>query len=168
MNTQAYGRTSRPGEQAEKEGELFARMSMKVLTAEQLYDSLVQILGPPAKGTGLVTRFGPRNEFSQAFASSGDLEPLKYDRGIPHVLRLMNSPQFAGRNLSSLGRQLERSGRSADENIEHLFLMVLSRRPTAEEWRLAREELAAGSSTAAGYSRIAWALLMTSEFTLNH
>ena len=51
LNSDAYGRTSRPGEHADQEGALFARMSMKVLTAEQLYDSLVQVVGPPAKNT---------------------------------------------------------------------------------------------------------------------
>lgn len=168
LNSRAYGRTSRPGDQAEQEGALFARMSLKVLTAEQLYDSLVKVAGPPSKRSGFDSRFGPRHEFSQAFASSGDPEPLKYDRGIPHVLRLMNSPQFAGRNLTVLAMQWERSRNSRDENIEQVFLTVLSRRPTTAEVQLAREEFAADGSTAAAYSRLAWALLLSSEFSLNH
>jgi hypothetical protein len=169
LNSKTYARTSRPGEQAEKEGKLFARMSLKVLTAEQLYDSLIQVAGPPAKNSGIDARFGTRHEFSQAFASSGDPEPLKYDRGIPHVLRLMNSPQFAGRNLTALATQLERSGRTSDANVEHVFLTVVSRRPTTAELELAREELAAAdSSKTAAYSRLVWALLMSSEFSLNH
>lgn len=169
LNSHAYGRTSRPGEQADREGAYFARMSIKVLTAEQLYDSLVAVVGPPAKSSNIDTRFGTRHEFGQAFSSSGDPEPLRYDRGIPQVLRLMNSPQFAGRSLMSLATQLERAGRSSDANIEQLFLSILARRPTTAELQLAREQLAAADSTATDvYRQLAWALLMSGEFSLNH
>lgn len=143
LNSDAYGRTSRPGEQSDREGSLFARMSIKVLTAEQLYDSLVAAVGPPAKSSNIDVRFGTRHEFGQAFSSSGDTEPLRYDRGIPNVLRLMNSPQFAGRSLVALATQLDRAGRSSDANIEQVFLSILARRPTTAELQLAREQFAA-------------------------
>jgi hypothetical protein len=77
--SRTYQQTSRRGEQADAETQYFARMPIKVLTAEQLYDSLVQILGPPSKTPGIDARLGARNEFRQFFAGDGDPDPTRYD-----------------------------------------------------------------------------------------
>ena len=168
MNSRTYQQTSRPGEQADKEAELFARMSVKVLTPEQLYDSLVTILGPPAKSPGINTRLGARNEFSQFFAASGDPDPVRYERGIPHVLRLMNSSQFAGRNVEALASRVSSSGSSAEVCVDKLFMTVLARRPTAAEHQLATDHLQLSKMPVEAYRQLAWTLLMSSEFSLNH
>ena len=52
VSSRAYQRTSRPGDAPEKQAALFGRMSVKVLSAGQLYDSLVTVFGPPAKTPG--------------------------------------------------------------------------------------------------------------------
>jgi hypothetical protein len=166
LNSRTYQQTSRPGRQPEREAELFARMSIKVLSAEQLYDSLVTILGPPASGKGNQTALGPRHEFVQFIADDADRDPTRYERGIPQLLRLMNSPQFAGKNLSSLVSRVATAARSADEVTDELFLAILSRRPTDHERELMRDRR--GDSTQSAYQELAWALLMTSEFSLNH
>lgn len=169
LNSRTYQQTSRPGDQADVEAKLFARMSIKVLTAEQLYDSLVAILGPPGKAQGIDTRLGTRHEFTQFFASDGDPDPTRYDRGIPHVLRMMNSPQFAGRNIASLVSRMTETNRPADKVVNELFLTILSRRPTPAEQELAREHLHDASLSAqTAFRELAWTLLMSSEFSLNH
>jgi hypothetical protein len=138
-----------------------------VLSAEQLYDSLVTALGPPAKSSGIDARPSARYEFSQFFAA--DSEPTRYERGIPHVLRMMNSSQFAGGNLAALAARVSPRGRSWDEAVEELFLTILARRPTSAERQLAREQLREpDTSPEAACRELAWALLMSSEFTLNH
>jgi hypothetical protein len=164
--SRTYQQTSRPGEQADAEGALFARMSIKVLTPEQLYDSLVAILGPPAKSPGVDARLGTRYEFCQFFAA--DSEPTRYERGIPHALRLMNSPQFAGRNIAALASELAAPTRSEDEVVERMFLRILARRPTSAERELARDQLQRTGASAQAYGEIAWALLMGTEFSMNH
>ena len=148
---------------------MLARMSIKVLSAGQLYDSLVTIMGPPAKSPGIDNRFGPRHEFCQFFAAGGDSDPTRYERGIPHLLRLMNSLQFGGRNLASLVSRAEAQADTADGVVEQLFLAILARRPTAAEQQLTHESLR-GSNAAPQtiYRELAWALLMSSEFCLNH
>lgn len=168
VSSKTYQQTSRPGKDPDSEAKLFARMSIKVLSPEQLYDSLVIILGPPTKVSGIDTRFGPRHEFCQFFAADGDSDPTRYERGIPHALRLMNSPQFAGRNLAALVSRAEGEGRSAEEAVEQLFLTILSRRPTAPELALLRDQLRDGESLHAAFEELGWALLMSSEFSLNH
>lgn len=168
-SSRTYQQTSRPGDQADSADRLFARKPIKVLTPEQLYDSLVAVLGPPAKGSKIDNRPGARHEFCQFFAGDGDPDPVRYDRGIPHLLRLMNSPQFAGRNLTTLVSRVQADHRTADEIVETLFLTILSRRPRDAELRLAGARLdEANASPQAVYRELAWALLMGSEFSLNH
>ena len=160
MLTRTYQQTSRAGEQSAREAELFARTPVKVLSAEQLYDSLVEILGQPAKSPAINTRLGARHEFCQYFAADGEADPTRYERGIPHLLRLMNSPQFAGRSISALVADAEAADASADEVVDKLFLAILSRYPTGAERKLAREQ--------DDNRELAWALLLSSEFSLNH
>ena len=175
--SRAYQRTSRPGESssqpavaaaAERQAALFGRMSIKVLSAGQLYDSLETTFGPPAKTPGLDARQGARREFTQFFGEDGDPDPTAYRRGIPHLLRLMNSAQFAGRNLDAIVDRFSASNRAPEDVAADLFLAILSRRPTADERaRFSAYARDVGSAREA-YRELAWALMMTSEFSLNH
>jgi hypothetical protein len=169
VSSRTYQRTSRPGEEPDREAALFARMSIKVLSAEQLFDSLVEVLGPPARAPGIDVRLGARHEFSQFFADDGDPDPTRYARGIPHVLRLMNSPQFAGRSLDALVTRIASPGRPAEEVVQELFLRILARRPVDAERDVVREHLDHLQGTPERvYRDVAWALLTSSEFSLNH
>lgn len=167
--SRAYQRTSQSGESSDQQAALFGRMSIKVLSAGQLYDSLETISGLAAKVTGIDVRQGVRWEFTQFFGESSDPDPMAYRRGIPHLLRQMNSGQFTGRNLDGL---VTRLGTAADRSPEgiasELFLTILSRRPTANELRQAKSYLDRAGSAAGGLSELAWVLIMTSEFSLNH
>src|SRR5688572_19001115 len=166
-SSRAYQRTSRPGDAPDKQAALFGRMPVKVLSAGQLYDSLVAILGSPVRKSG-----GPqpdaRAEFVQFFSDDADPDPTAYRRGIPHLLRQMNSDQFAGRNVAALAARLAKPDRSADDVAGELFLTILSRRPTADEQKLFRTHADRTGSLETAAREFAWALLMTSEFSLNH
>jgi hypothetical protein len=167
--SRAYQRTSQPGESADQQAALFGRMSLKVLSAGQLYDSLETICGPAAKVTGIDVRQGVRWEFTQFFGESGDPDPVAYRRGIPHLLRQMNSGQFAGRNLDGLVTRLDTAADRSPEGIaSDLFLTILSRRPTENELRQAKSYVNRSGSAAGGLRELAWVLIMTSEFSLNH
>jgi hypothetical protein len=167
--SRAYQRTSQPGELADKQAALFGRMSIKVLSAGQLYDSLETIAGPAAKVRGIDVRQGARPEFTQFFGESDDSNPMEYRRGIPHLLRQMNSGQFTARNLDGLVARLSTpADRSPEEIASDLFLTILSRRPTANELRQIKPYLNSTGSAADGLRQLAWVLLMTSEFSLNH
>ena len=163
--SRAYQRTSQPGESADKQAALFGRMSIKVLSAGQLYDSLETISGLATKVTGIDVRPGARWEFTQFFGDSGDPDPVAYRRGIPHLLRQMNSGQFTGRNLDALVTRLNSpADRSREEIASDLFLTILSRRPTEKEIGQAKPYI----NRTGGFRELAWVLIMTSEFSLNH
>lgn len=167
-SSRAYQRTSRSGDDPPAQAALFGRMSVKMLSAGQMYDSLVTVLGPPVKASGADPRQGARAEFVEFFADDGDPAPTEYRRGIPHVLRQMNSGQFAGRSIAALAARAARPDWPADEVAGELFLAILSRRPTADEHQWVRTHLAGSSSAEAAWRELAWALLMTGEFSLNH
>jgi hypothetical protein len=106
-------------------------------------------------------REGARPEFTQFFGDSGDPDPTAYRRGIPHLLRQMNSGQFTGRGLAA-------PRRSPEEIASDLFLTILARRPTPDEQRRVKTYLEHASSPQSGYRELAWVLVMTSEFSVNH
>jgi hypothetical protein len=161
VSSRAYQRTSRPGDATEKQAELFGRMAIKVVSAGQLYDSLETIFGQPAKVTGIdVRQDAARPEFTEFFGETGDPDPTAYRRGIPHLLRLMNSGQFAGRAPAT-------SAAPNQDVATDLFLTILSRRPTADEATRVESYLAR-SGSADARRELAWVLIMTSEFSLNH
>jgi hypothetical protein len=167
VSSRAYQRTSRPGDAPEKQAALFGRMSIKVLSAGQLYDSLETIFGPAAKVAGVDAREGARAEFTQFFDGDTEPDPITYHRGIQHLLRQMNSGQFAGRNLDALVGRLATPDRPPEDVAYELFLTMLSRRPTEDERRQAQAHLERVHSVQSGCRELAWVLMMTSEFSLN-
>ena len=56
----------------------------------------------------------------------------------------------------------------ADRVIEEVFLRTVSRPPTAEEVRRAKDDIAAAGDPVDGVRDLLWALLNTREFLVNH
>jgi hypothetical protein len=169
-NSQVYQRTSKPvPSNEEAEPQLYARMNIKVLSPEMLYDSLVQINGAgpnkvAAAGKGNKgPAQGPRQQFVNFFRADEGADPTEYHSGIPQALRLMNSAQF---NRSRLVDQLAKNSSKPEEVLEQLYLMILSRRPTPEETSKLLTHIHKTESRE-GYNDILWALLNCSEFALN-
>jgi len=80
----------------------------------------------------------------------------------------MNSSQFAGGNVDALAARAS-ADRSPDAAINELFVTILARRPTKVELEMVRDELQDGARLPEErYRELAWALLLSSEFSLNH
>jgi Protein of unknown function (DUF1549)/Protein of unknown function (DUF1553) len=170
-NSETYQRTSRPVAGNEKDATLFSHMNIKAFTPEQLYDSLTTVLGPQGRGDarprpGAAGRGGPaspRDQFVAFFDPGEGTKATDYDTGIPQALRLMNNP-FTARNSSTVARDITKSA-SKEQAIEKLYLAALARRPSSEEMKKLTDYVAKNSD---GHGDILWALLNSSEFTLNH
>jgi hypothetical protein len=173
-NSQAYQRTSKPsaaGDDADLR--LFGRMAIKPLTPEELYDSLELVLGKstdraerPRNGAkvGPVT---PRTAFVNFFQVDETADPTEYQAGIPQALRLMNAPQM--NRADGVLRSVDRSGSTAAQVVERLYLATLSRRPEPAEGKLVVDYVTRhGEKPRDAYGDVLWALLNSSEFTLNH
>lgn len=168
--SETYQRTSKPVEGNVKDDKLFSRMLVKVLTPEQLFDSLVLATGNDGKRSMGKPINNPRAEFVGSFRSEGEVDPTSYQRGIPQALRMMNSGQFLNpRNEAFFVKQIIEPGMKPEQTVERLYLRVLARRPSAAENRRMLEYLQQpGAQPQQFYAEILWALLNSSEFSLNH
>lgn len=170
-NTQAYGRTSKPTKGvADPDPALFARMTVKVMSPEQLFDSLAQVTGSQAqvaermKNSPKRGPVGPRNQFVQFFlAGAEEANPVEYEAGIPQALKMMNS-RLVG-NPAAVRAYASASDPPAAV-FERVYLAALSRRPTPAEVKKLNAYLAKSANPAAGYSDVLWAVLNSSEFTM--
>jgi hypothetical protein len=178
--SEAYQRTSKPLKGNEADTELFSRMYIKTLSAEQLIDSIVAVVAgpgnadflakkdkgpPPADKKGKGAKGGPRDQLIRFFNVEDGADPLEYQDGIPQALRLMNGPLF---NNGGKALQEAMQSKTSAEAIDRLFLVVLSRHPTVEEDRRLTSYVAQQKDRRTAYSDIVWTLLNCSEFRLNH
>jgi hypothetical protein len=171
-NSEAYQRSSKPnGNNADADASLFARMAIRPLTPEQLYDALTQLTGGVGANAnarrGPAGRFAgsPRDTFVAFFGIEDGADATEFQAGIPQVLRLMNSPQL---NRAAALAPLLRDGKSKAEIVEKLYLTVLARRPSGEE--TARIDRYLDKNREQGrqaYAGVLWALMNSSEFALN-
>ncbi len=175
-NSETYQRSSKPaGNNGDVGPELFARMAVKSLTPEQMFDALTQLMGPAGqrgpmrKGQGPAVPInrgfgGPREAFVNFFGVEEGADPTEYHTGIPQVLRLMNGPQF---NAAARLGPVINSAKSPSEVLERLYLTVLARRPTAEEIDRVRAYMSKSGDRRQALAGVLWALMNSSEFALN-
>lgn len=171
-NSETYQRSSKPTANNLKAApELFARMAVKPLTPEQMFDSLVKLVGTSeprpknAKGAGGRTNLNPRDAFVAFFGIEDGADPTEYQAGIPQVLMLMNGPRL---NKAAFANPIVRSARGKAELIEKLYLTVLSRYPTStEKERINRFLQDNRDDVRVGVAGVLWAMVNSSEFALN-
>ena len=169
-----YQRTSQPTAGNKDDKVLYSRMEIKVLTPEQLYDSLNVVTGgvdggrpgAPAKGGPKGGAVTPRDRFVQFFMGSENPKATEYEAGIPQALRLMNNPRLSG--TPAIQSEVSKAGNQQEKVIERLYLMTVSRRPSPVEVKRLSEYLAKAPDAKTGYGDILWVLLNSSEFALNH
>jgi hypothetical protein len=178
--TKAYQRTSRLTHPGHKDASLFARMSVRGLSPEQLTASVIRATGyreghRPAPRKVVRGVVGPTalEEFQAHFAdwrnrADSQTTPLQAlqamnGRFIAEVVRLDRGEAIT---VVADARGLDAAGR-----VEQLFLATLSRRPRAEERdRFTRYVRSGGprQDPRAALADIFWALLNSAEFMLNH
>ena len=78
-NSQTYQRTSKPAAGSpDADPELFSRMAVKVFTPEQMFDSLVQVLALPTRGTSRADK--ERWRLASAISRRARFRPLLQGR----------------------------------------------------------------------------------------
>jgi hypothetical protein len=173
-NSETYQRSSKPNaSNKETDIALLARMPIKNMTPEQLFDSLTTVLGAASnadKKLGKVKAAknqpkGARAQFVTFFLPEEGTSALSYETGIPQILRLMNSPQM---NTTIIIQRLVDKNTDTKTAIEKVYLSVLNRMPTDEESSRMTNFLSQATDKNKGLGDMLWVLLNTSEFTLNH
>jgi Protein of unknown function (DUF1553)/Protein of unknown function (DUF1549) len=177
--SQTYQRTSgvSSGNGHEETGQ-FARMPLRGLSPEQLFDSLaVATEYPDTEPADPRMNFfagpqTPRAQFLAKFpAQDGRID---YQTSILQALYLMNNDFIAdqtslqkNRTLATLADQQTSTARK----IESLYLVVLSRKPRPDETRRFAKYVdagGAGSGPRKALADVFWVLLNSPEFLLNH
>jgi hypothetical protein len=173
--TAAYGRTSRAVSAAQEDARVFARMNVKGLSAEQLFDSLALATGyreavPAAARPAFGWERGtPRGLFVARFG--GGSQRTDQQTSILQALALMNGDWVARQTDPARGEMLRVVSEAPflDDRgrIETLYLAALARPPRPEEMRRLLAHLEGGDRWRA-LADIFWALLNSNAFLLNH
>ena len=176
-NSAAYQRTSKPaGNNADANPALFSRMAIKVMSPEQLYDSLTLVVGDLNGGGGggggpMGGDHGPRpgqwpnpvrRLLQQRRWRRPDRVPGRHPAG-PAADEWPSPRAIRPASTTSL-----KAGKTPEGTVERLFLMTLSRRPTAKEVERYTAYVNKQANANQGYSDVLWALLNSSAFAMNH
>jgi hypothetical protein len=190
MGTQVYQLTSAAPSKSQEERSLFARMPLRGLSAEQLFDSIAAATGyrDSAGGDDLLSGLlggnrSARSEFLTKFARSE--RAVEAQTSILQALTLMNGKVVADatslNRSETLGAILDAPFLSTAERVETLYLATLSRKPIAKESKREAKFIDDAQANAASLDEAAkqtayndaladvfWALLNSPEFMLNH
>jgi hypothetical protein len=176
--SKTYQRTSRRTDPSQDTPRTFARMPVRAMSPEQIFDSLAQ-------ATGRFTFFDPeqplnfsndpaRQEFLETFTNDSE-STVERQSTILQALTLMNGAFVSSATdiaaSQSLTAVIEAPFLNTPERIEALFYATLSRPPRAEELDRFRAYVDAGGPEKDPKKALAdvfWTLLNANEFALNH
>lgn len=155
----------------------FSHMTMKPLTPEQLFESLLVATQAEQAGGGKdsdARRDRWLRQFVFAFANDETNEGTTFNGTIPQALMMMNGDLIKeatsckpGTFLRELLDEAKRRNASAEWVVDRLYLAALARLPSRKEKSAAGAMLAVGDPAAA-MEDLFWALLNSNEFMLNH
>jgi hypothetical protein len=167
----AYSETSKP------ELQLFARMPVRGMMPEQLFDSVCVATDYRDNNTvenpQQARRLGQRQNTARAEFLAKLRSPdrsTETQTSILQALFLMNSPFMAERSRQPL-KTIALQNTTTQRRVEALYLMVLSRPPRpAEMDRMVRfiDSGGGGGDPRQAVADVCWVLLNSSEFMLNH
>ncbi|HKB41309.1 MAG TPA: DUF1553 domain-containing protein [Gemmataceae bacterium] len=174
--SEAYQRSSAVTHPSQKDARLLARMPLRGLSPEQLFDSLAEATeyrdsasNPPGLFVGVQ---GARNRFLAKFAAQD--QKTDYETSILQALYLMNNEFIADRTSLEKNRTLATLAEqrtSTARKVESLYLVVLSRKPRPEESERFGKYVEKGGPAGDPKKALAdvfWVLLNSPEFILNH
>jgi hypothetical protein len=176
--SQTYARSSRRTDQSQDDPRVFARLAVKGLSPEQLFDSLAEATGfweesrptPRPDGQPINT---PRAMFLAKFANQE--KRTEWQTSILQALALMNGKFIddatSVEHSKTLAAVADAPFLNTERRIETLYLATLSRKPRAKELERLVAYVNHGGSTGNEKEALAdvfWSLLNSGEFILNH
>ncbi len=189
-SSQAYQRTSAATDKSQDTLSLFARMPLRGLTPEQLFDSVALATGYRDSGSGddlfsglLGGNRSARSEFLTRFAHTE--RATEAETSILQALSLMNGKVIAAatslERSETLAAIADAPFLSQASRIEALYLATLSRKPEKKELDRAvrfvedavkaakgKDDKARQAASSQALADVFWVLLNSPEFILNH
>lgn len=172
-----YQRSSVQTDTGQDDPRLFARMSLRGLTPEQIVDSLAVAVGissEPEPSNPFISRPTLRSELLARFRG-GTARRIETQTSILQALALMNGPLVSEatdvEKSRTLAAVIDAPFLDVRDKVETLFLAALSRRPTEAEAKRFVGYVESGGATGDPHKALAdvfWVLLNSGEFLLNH
>ena len=153
----------------------FARASVRPLSAEQLFASLMTVTQLEHVGERGFRRAVRRRkqaalrEYEFVFTDDEMGSADGFSGNVPQALLLLNGALTNQGVIARSGGSLDRilsSSQDTEARLEELWLTVYARAPRPEELALGREAVAGGDD--ADWEDLMFAMLCSSEFTSNH
>ena len=180
--SETYQRSTEPVPSNVADEQNYSRFPMKRLDAEVLLDAVSHATGVPETFPGLPA--GTRaiqiwdshlpHQFLELFGRPVRETACECERvsepTVAQVLHVLNSPQIDSRLRHADGRIARLCAGVSDNQalIHELYLTFYSRLPTAAERTAARQHLDRSSDRREAVEDLAWSLLNSPEFLLNH
>ncbi len=175
--SQPYNLSSVQNKSNEKDDTLFSHMTLKPMTPEQLFDSLLAATAAQKAGGDNGAdkkRSAWLRQFVITFGNDEDQESSTFQGTIPQALMMMNGELMeratggkAGSFLSDLYDTAMTTDNPPTYMVQHLYLSALSRLPNRNEFKQASEYYEAYPDKIGVLQDLYWALLNSSEFVLN-
>lgn len=149
----------------------FLVANLKRLSAEQLFWSVLEAAGRDGAGGAGRDLDALRERFVKAFANEPREPEEEFNPSLKSALFLLNDGTVLSRLEPRSGNLVDRLSKlgGADAVADELYLSVLTRPPSAEERAEVAEYLDRHADRrAAALGRLAWALLASTEFCVNH
>ncbi|HEX7376823.1 MAG TPA: DUF1549 domain-containing protein [Pirellulales bacterium] len=173
--TRAYQLSSRTQAERPEEIDRFARMPLRRISAEQLYDCLVAATAfrevAPQQPANPFSDDSVRGRFLARFADES-ARRSEAQTTILQALALMNGSftevATSADRSQLLSAVVELPLLAPSDRLETLYLAALSRRPEAAEAARLLEYVRQAPREKEAFADVYWALLNSAEFVLNH
>lgn len=183
LNSRTYQADFRPNEMNKDDVKYFSHYQPRLLSAEQLLDSICAVTdlpeafaGLPAgtKATQLPAPDLAKHDFLKIFGQPERQTVCACERtsdsNLGMAIQFFNGPLIYGklRDANNRFRKAMAAGKKNEDIIEELYLAAVARKPTPKELEASLAHIAAKGDQAVGLEDVCWALLNTNEFLFQH
>jgi hypothetical protein len=182
MNSRTYQLSAQTNDYNAEDSKYFSHAVTKLLTAEQLLDSICGVTEVPEKFAGLPlgTRAVqlPDSDINHTFLKTFG-QPARElaceceresDSNLAQALQLINGPTINEkvRNPNNRIGRLLNAKTAEREMLDELYLSTLARLPNPENVKVALEHVSRATDKRKAWEDIQWALLNAKEFLFRH
>jgi len=182
MQSRVYQLSSRKNDFNKDDEIYFSHANTRMLTAEQLLDSICEVTDVPEHfagfpvGTRAVELPDPPtdNYFLKIFGQPQREMACQCERStesnLSQALQMINGPVVHNKLRDDAGRipRMMKSGKKDEDIINTLYLAALCRPPAAEEVVASKSHIARSSDRRQALEDIGWAILNCKEFLFQH
>ena len=182
MNSRVYQLSSQRNKYNADDEIYFSHATTRMLTAEQLLDSICAVTGQSEEfvglpgGTKAIELVDPPegHKFLQVFGQPQRELPCECERStdsnLSQALQLINGPTVHNKLRSDTGNVHKwiADGKTDAEIIDQLYLTALSRPPLTEEQQTAQSHIQSNEDRTRALEDIAWAVINSKEFLFQH